>query len=172
MEVIRQLDIVNINTSLLKIKKDLQQIQNTVNNFIDEEGLSLDDKVNKVKEINKRCTVYRFILKQTFNLINHYCTKNYISVFKSIVDKWTVKYNQSTSCSSNNDFYKSELSDDYKITTYNSQAVDSIQCESCFAQCQICNTAQSSCKGDYGKATWNVCQSCNMSCQSCNMLNY
>lgn len=158
MEIIRQLDKKNINISLLNIKKDLQQMQNTVNNFIDEEGLSLDDKIERVKEINKRCTVYKVILKQTFNLINHYCTKNYISVFKSIVDKWTIKYNQSVSCTSNNTFYKSELSDDYKITSYNTSAVDKIQCENCFASCQICNTAQSSCKGDYGKATYVVYQ--------------
>lgn len=166
MEVIKKLNDVNINTSLLKIKKDLQEMQMLVNNFIDEEGLSLDDKVKRVKEINKRCTVYKAILKQTFNLINNYCTANYITVFKTIVDKWSVKYNQSISCSSSNTFYKSELSDDYKLTSYNKEAVEKIECLECFAACQVCNTAQTSCKGDYGKVTYDSCQACN-TCQGC-----
>ncbi len=158
MEVINELNTKDINTALLKVKRDLIATQGNINKVIDDTEIDIDEKSKLISEFRDKIILYNKVLEAVINTLIEYFNKNYVTIYNLSLSQWVSQYKTNFSCvyqnSINENFY---LDDDLELncTSCNSSCNSSYvtpTCSTCNSSCNACNSAQSSCTASYNQA--------------------
>lgn len=174
MEVIKNLTKKDINTSIMKIKK-----QGFINDY-DKAIADLDEKIKTLKSQSKAIKEGRDRLYKILGNIIKYCGENNITVYNQALKIWESLYNCSWEETPDVYKYVRNINGIYKSET----STNHLDCENCdnvqsdveiddwdvstcsyTPQCSYCNNSQSGCKEAYASSiVYSGCQECD----SCN----
>lgn len=157
MEVINELNTKDINTSLLRLKKDLIVAQENVDKIINDTNVDLSTKYNLVNNFRDKVITYNRVLDTLIKVLNEYFNEHYITIWNLSLSQWISQYKTNLNCTYENshepNYYLDEnleLGCESCDTSCNSSYTQ-VTCSSCNASCNHCNSEQSSCSSDYNK---------------------
>lgn len=155
----------NVNTAILKLKRDYETILNffEVNNVA-----AFEDKIKQSRILDNELKVYRYVVDQLLNLAQKWCVDNNSPVF------WRVMKETMSTCSTCN-AGQSECASDYYNQAFGSFSPitnqNCLDCQNIFTtateQVEGCGEEHDVCHNGYNSSTVQDCGNCYTSCQGC-----
>lgn len=153
MEIIKEVNKGDINSSLMRLNKDIKKNTSYYNKVVNDAYISMEEKYEIALEYHKKLLNYKKVLIVLDGLINKYCNDNNISIYTLVHKQWADKYQSDFFC---------RTSDSIPHYTFNSAKNDiestkeyTSTCNTCNT-CQTCNNSQDSCDTSYYEAVTSV----------------